>query len=274
MTTKIIQFINDTCCPRFGGNYKLIMTSRKYILKKASGESPAADEISQRISHYVIELKSFTRRIRTEILCNHLKNSELQPDFIDNFLKNNYKAVIDHENYSPRIIGHLTKPGLLKNVQATEYFDFFMQNLQKPDKVWEKVYKNLPNDLYKFVLLNRFIISEQIPINRFEESVMEFIKKSDKFRQYSYDDFEYIIKEMEGTFFTFRTEYDELVDEEYEVIEFQNPSIVDFIDSFVWRKKNWLQLIMGNAIFYEQLFNLELLEVVREDTTLSAIFRD
>jgi hypothetical protein len=23
MTTKIIQFINDTCCPRFGGNYNM-----------------------------------------------------------------------------------------------------------------------------------------------------------------------------------------------------------------------------------------------------------
>ncbi len=139
---------------------KLIVTSREYILRKANRESYPANEISQRISHYVIELKSFTRRIRTEILYNHLKNSELQPDFIDNFLKNNFKAVIDHENYSPRIIEHLTNPKLLKNVQATEYFAFFLQNLQKSDKIWEMVYNNLPNDLYKLILLNRFVISE------------------------------------------------------------------------------------------------------------------
>lgn len=253
---------------------KLIITSREYILKKANRESYPANEISQKIFPYVIEIKSFTRRIRTEILYNHLKNSELQSDFIDNFLKSNFKAIIDHKNYTPRIIEHLTNPRLLKNVQATEYFTFFLQNLQKPDKIWEMVYNNLPNDLYKLVLLNRFMISEQIPINRFEESVMVFIEKSDKFRQYSYDDFEYIIREMEGTFFSFRTEYDELVDEDYDVIEFQNPSIIDFIDSFIWRKKNWLQLIMENAIFYEQLFKWELLEVVKEDAILSAIFRN
>lgn len=255
-------------------NKKLIITSREYILKKANRESHPANEISQRIFRYVIELRSFTRRIRTEILYNHLKNSELPSDFIDNFLKNNFKAVIDHKNYSPRIIEHLTNPKLLKNVQAIEYFNFFLQNLQKPDKIWEMVYNNLPDDLYKLVLLNRFIISEQIPINRFEESIMVFIEKSDKFQLYSYDDFEHIIKEMEGTFFTFRTEYDDLADEEYDVIEFQNPSIIDFIDSFVWKKKNWLQMIMEKAIFYEQLFNWELLDVVKKDATLSATFRN
>ncbi len=253
---------------------KLIITSREYILKKANRESYPANEISQRIFHYVIELNSFTRRIRTEILCNHLMNSGLKSDFIDNFFQNNFKAIIDHKNYTPRIIEHLTNPILLKNVQPTEYFTFFLQNLQKPDEIWKMVYNNLPNDLYKLVLLNRFVISEQIPISKFEESIMVFIEKLDKFRQYSYDDFEHIIKEMEGTFFTFRTEYDELVDEEYDVIEFQNPSIIDFIDSFVWEKKNWLQMIMGNAIFYEQLFNMELLEVVEKDAILYAIFRN
>nr|WP_320039259.1 restriction endonuclease [uncultured Bacteroides sp.] len=253
---------------------KLIITSREYILKKANRESCPANEISQRIFHYVIELKSFTRRIRTEILYNHLMNSGLQSDFIDNLIKNNFKAIIDHKNYSPRIIEHLTNPILLKNVQSAEYFTFFLQNLQKPNEIWKMVYNNLPNDLYKLVLLNRFVISEQISISKFEESIMVFIEKLDKFRQYSYDDFEHIIKEMEGTFFTFRTEYDELVDEEYDVIEFQNPSIIDFIDSFVWEKRNWLQMIMGNAIFYEQLFNTELLEVVENDATLFVIFRN
>lgn len=253
---------------------KLIITSREYILKKANKESQPANEISQLIFPYVIELKSFTRRIRTEILYNHLKNSALQPDYIDNFLNNDYKTIIDHKNYNPRIIEHLTNPKLLTNVQATEYFSFFLQNLQKPEKIWEMVYNNLPNDLYKLILLNRFIISEPISINRFEESIMVFIKKCEKFRQYSYDDFEHIVKELEGTFFDFRNEYDDMVDEEYVVIEFQNPSIIDFIDSFVWKKKNWLQMIMGNAIFYEQLFNFELLEIVKEDHTLLSIFRD
>lgn len=253
---------------------KLIITSREYILKKANRESFPANEISQRILHYVIELKSFTRRIRTEILYNHLRNSELRSDFIDNFIKNDFKKIIDHKNYTPRIIEHLTNPRLLKNVGTTEYFTFFLQNLEKPDKIWEMVYNNLPNDLYKLILLNRFVVSDQIALDRFEESIMFFVAKSDKFRQYSYDDFEHIIKEMEGTFFTFRTEYDELVDEEYDVIEFQNPSIIDFIDSFIWKKKNWLQMIIENAIFYEQLFNWELLEVLREDPTLLTIFRN
>ncbi len=33
MTTKIIQFINDTCCPRFGGNYKSTDSNVIFYLK-------------------------------------------------------------------------------------------------------------------------------------------------------------------------------------------------------------------------------------------------
>lgn len=253
---------------------KLIITSREYIIKKANKELFAIDEINQRISKYIIEIHSFTRRIRTEILYNHLKSSTLNSSFIDNFVLNNFKRIIDHKNYNPRIIDHLTNASLLKNVVPEKYFDFFISNLENPSRIWGMVYDNLPNDLYKLILLVKFLISDKIPVERLEKAIIAFIKNSDKFRHYSFDDFEHIIREMEGTFFIFQNGYDELVDEEYTIIEFQNPSINDFIDSFIWKKRDWLQLIIENAIYYEQLFNWELLEAIKKDDDLLKTFRD
>ncbi len=40
MTTKIIQFINDTCCPRFGGNYsldELLATKLRALYQRKKG---------------------------------------------------------------------------------------------------------------------------------------------------------------------------------------------------------------------------------------------
>ncbi len=261
---------------------KLIVTSREYILKKAHTELLAVEEMSQNITKYVIELSSLTRRIRTEILYNHLKNSTLLPNFIDNFFQNNFKAIIDHRNYNPRIIEHLTNAKMLQkaNIKAENYFDFFIENLENPQKVWESIYNNLPNDLYKLVLLVRFLLSEtlylpsKMPLERLAKAIKEFIDKEPHYQYYSYDSFEYIIREMEGTFFKLGIDYDDANDNEYTIIEFQNPSIMDFINNFIWKKKDWLELIIKNAIYFEVLFNSKLLEMIQEDDYLKSVFRN
>lgn len=253
-------------------NKKLVITSREYILKKANKELFPIEEINQIIQKYVIELNSFTRRIRTEILYNHLKNSDLPTDFIEHFLKSNFKRVIDNNNYNPRIIEHLTDIKRLKNISPEQYYNFFVTNLENPSEIWKHVYNNLPNDLYKIILLIRFVISEPLPIECLEKTINYLINNDSRFKQYSFDDFGHIIKEFEGTFFKFPIDYDEMVEEEYTLIEFQNPSIKDFIDSFIWKEYYWLGLIIQNAIYFEQLFNWELLDAVKENNELLDIY--
>jgi hypothetical protein len=253
-------------------NKKLIVTSREYILKKAHKDLFPIAEINQMIAKYNIELASFTRSVRTEILYNHLKNSRIDVEYIDNLLQNDFKIIIDHKNYNPRIIEHLTNHKLLKNTPVANYFNFFIENLSNPSKIWEHTYDNLPNDLYKLILLVRFLIEEPLPIENLEKAIMNILEKSNRFQQYSLDDFEHITREMEGTFFRFETDEDELLQEEYIVVEFQNPSIIDFIDNIIWEKTNWLNLIIKNSIFFEQLFNWQLVEVVQKNEVLLKSF--
>lgn len=254
-------------------NKKLILTTREYILKKGMIELSPVNDISHTVDKYIITLTYFTRRVRTQILYNHLKNSKLPSNFIDEFLKKDFKKIIDHPNYNPRVVEHLTEIKLLKEIKAENYFSFFIANLERPNKVWEMVYNNLPTDLHKLILLVRFLVKEKMSVANLQAAITEFIERSEKFCQFSYDDFEHIMNEMEGTFFVFQDGYDELVDEKYTIVEFHNPSIIDFIDGFIWKKEKWLQLIIENAIYFEQLFNWELLDIVREHPSLLKIFR-
>jgi hypothetical protein len=255
-------------------NHKLIITSREYILRRANKELFPINEINKFITKNVIELKSFTRRIRTEILFNYLNNNNLPVSKIESFLESDYKKLIDHKNYNPRIIEELTKARFVKNIDSGNYFSFFIDSLNNPLLVWKNVYENLPNKLYKLTILIRFLIEKQLPISKLEKAINSIIENSKEFNTFSYDDFEYVMKELEGTFFKFQNGYDELIEEEYTLVEFQNPSVIDFVDSFIWDKTYWLNLIIKNAIYYEQLFNFELSEVIRNNETLTKSFRE
>jgi len=196
-------------------NHKLIITSREYILRRANKELSPINEINNFITKNVIELKSFTRRIRTEILFNYFKNSNLPISKIENFLQSNYKRIIDHKNYNPRIIEELTKERFVKNIDSENYYSFFIDSLNNPFLVWKNVYENLPNKLYKLTILIKFLIEEQLPIRKLEKAINSIIENSNEFSTFSYDDFEYVMKELEGTFFAFQNGYDELIEEEY-----------------------------------------------------------
>lgn len=257
-------------------NKKLIITSREYILRKANKELFPINEIITSISKYIIELSSFTRRIRAEMLYNYINNSKLPIPYISNFLNSNFKTIIDHKNYNPRIIEKLTDEKILRKLQIEDsrYFIYFIENLDNPLTVWQDVYDNLPNKLYKLTIIIRFLIEGELPVKNLEKAVNAIIENSREYQSFSYDDFEYIMRDLEGTLFSFKDGVDELIEKEYTLIEFQNPSIIDFVDSFIWGKTSWLNLIIKNAIYFEQLFNFELAEIIKNDSSLTKSFRD
>lgn len=257
-------------------NKKLIITSREYILRQANKDLFPINEISNTISKHIIELSSFTRRIRTEILYNYIKTSKLPIPYINNLLNSDYKKIIDHKNYNPRIIEKLTDEKVLRNLQIEDsrYYSYFIDNLNNPLRVWQDVYDNLPNKLYKLTIIIRFLIEGDLPVNNLEKAVNAIIENSTEYQSFSYDDFEYIMRDLEGTLFTFKDGVDELIEEECTLIEFQNPSIIDFVDSFIWGKTSWLNLTIKNAIYFEQLFNFELTEIIKNDSSLLKSFRD
>lgn len=92
------------------GTKKLILTSRDYILKQAklSFESVRATDLKPYLC--VIDLQNYTRFNRAEILYNHLYFSDLSTKHIDDLIRDKqYLGIIDHPNYSPRVIEWMTQ---------------------------------------------------------------------------------------------------------------------------------------------------------------------
>lgn len=257
-------------------NKKLLITTRNYILENGAKNLSSINHIDKLIEKYVIELKEFKRSSRTEILYNHLKNSNLDVAYIKNLLENDYTKIIDHPNFNPRIIDHLTKNNFLKTskISSDNYYNFFVYNLENPTEIWQQFYENRPNDLYRLIIINKFLLNDKVSFERLEKCIMTFVYKSPLFQQYSLNSFEQIIRELNGTVFIIEDDFDEIVDEHLNVIEFHNPSIVDFLNSYIWKNQYWLKTVIENAIYFEQLFNWELTDRIKENDELLQIFKN
>jgi hypothetical protein len=104
---RLIEFMEDV---NRNPNWRFLMTTREYILSKARMRYEALANPGVELKKCIIDLRDYTRKVRAEILYNHLYFSDLSDDHKHVLLqKAAYKAIIDHKNYSPRIIEHITK---------------------------------------------------------------------------------------------------------------------------------------------------------------------
>src|SRR5258708_31383991 len=88
---------------------KLILTTREYILNQSKLVYEKIDRTRFDVETCVIDLSKYTRLNRAKILFNHIYFSRLPSTFRNGLLNDrSYLRIIDHPNYSPRIIESLT----------------------------------------------------------------------------------------------------------------------------------------------------------------------
>lgn len=87
----------------------MILTTREYILNQAKMTYEKIDRENFDHRTCVIDLSKYSRRIRAQILYNHLYFSDLEPDFLATLVSSKgYVKIVDHKNYNPRLIEFLT----------------------------------------------------------------------------------------------------------------------------------------------------------------------
>src|SRR5690606_34405048 len=113
----LVQFIQRIMNNK---NKILIMTTREYILNQAKEKYDKLDTNELNIYKYTLDLNNYTKRIKTLILYNHLFYSKISEEHIANIISTKaYKKIINHKNYSPRIIEQMTIK--LNNVEFNNY---------------------------------------------------------------------------------------------------------------------------------------------------------
>jgi len=215
-------------------NKGLILTTREYILKQAQQQYALLDAKLIRSSKYVIELEKYTKTIRAKILYNHLFSFGVPQAHLDAFLDaRTYEYLINHDNYSPRLIETILKEKPWEDAAPEQFPKIFTEYFDEPNKLWQDAYTNGVSERARKLLKVLFTLKTPVLIphlfNAFNASNADLSDRPD------YHVFENTVKELEDTFINLRKEisfgrntpsgtgHSDLI------VDYKNPSILDFL---------------------------------------------
>ena len=285
--SRLVRFIEKV---KESPNKKFIMTTREYILNQAKRKYDVFDDCKLEIAKCIIDLEKYSKLIKAKILYNHLFYSNLPVGYINVLLINkNYFKIILHKNYSPRIIQFMSDKEKLESIKERDFYEFFMQNLDNPSNIWEHCFEQQISKSSKYLLYKLLIYSDQVFEQDLEKAFWVFYKnESTKFNfGIDPDDFIKSLRELENAFIrvTKVKKRNNVIlpdgDKLANLIEFQNPSIRDFLINKVKDNKNLLGSLMDSAVFLNELLNIyriysdsKTMKEIMVDDFVSKIFKN
>ena len=125
-------------------NKYLLLNSRIAIMQMVLfSEKPLKSIINDfRNENSIISIKNLTDLEKAKILYNHLL---LMPGVTNEHYqnirdKNRYFDIIHHDNFTPRIIEHVTQSFFLAQLKPDEYYSRIIETLDDPEIIWDWEY--------------------------------------------------------------------------------------------------------------------------------------
>ncbi|WP_234110545.1 MULTISPECIES: nSTAND3 domain-containing NTPase [Chryseobacterium] len=248
---KIIRFIENV---NKSENKILILTTREYVLAQAKLKYDIFNNPSLEFAKCVIDLSQYTKLVRAKILYNHLFFANINENYINRILKNKaYLKIINHKNYNPRIIETFTQYDIWSNIPLSDFTSKIIEFLDYPESIWKHVYENQISSLSQCILANLMSAGTPILIEDLQKLIQNFAKNySSKYNiTYSSLDFKKSLRELENTFIISKKDSVNNI-----AIEYQNPSVQDFLVNYLKEHSDFVNDIISSAIYFNQLFQI------------------
>jgi hypothetical protein len=270
--TQLTSFVDRV---KFAPNKLLILTTRTVILNHAL-EKHEKINLSKIGNHqFEIKLTDYTMYEKALILYNHLYFNQVSPQHYDSIINEKfYRTIIEHKNYTPRIIEFITDKSKVNLFSAADYHQFIINNLTNPKEIWRFSYNNQIGYLDRCLLLTLFSFenggTEQLLIQAFDERLT--YEKNEHNQVITSNQFEDSIKILMNGFVLSTLLQISPPIRQYTFI---NPSLGDFLINQVGESYPERKSIISSLIFVEQLerFNPEK-SVVPLERDLQVIIRD
>lgn len=244
----IVQLISRV---RKSKNKLLIFTTREYILNQALIEYEHLNRSINEFDKCIIDLEDYTSLIKAKILYNHLYFNKVSKEHIVNLLENNnHLTVINHQNYNPRIIQLATSKANWKHIEAGKFATIFLKYLDDPNEIWKTAYQFHISKLSQIIVKLIYVSGTPILYDDLYHLVNKYLVSNQTIHE-SFDEIEFdkSLNELENTFIkTLADDYGIIV------IDFQNPSIKDFLFYFLDKNKKSLYQIIQCALFSNQFY--------------------
>ncbi len=142
-------------------NARFILTTRAYILEEARRVSEHLADQRLDVTKYVLDVGTYTRRIRARILYNHLKVAELSEDHVRALIAAcAIPKIVDHENYNPRVVEWMTDVLRVGDINPEDYAEAFLDALANPRQLWDTAFRTHIPHKCRHLLFALFFCSE------------------------------------------------------------------------------------------------------------------
>ena len=227
---------------------RLILTTREFVLQQGLRHYPELESEELALHRLCINLGSYTKAEKAEILFKHLEYSTLEYDYITEIYEQR-ERIINCEAYSPRSVDYYLKHHLPEEEDPSEYAENFEKYVENPQEFYGQVFKNISCGA-KWICLLLVLSEDKIRVKYelkygFMKIANFLLEKVDKDR---YEDY---LKELDSTFSKIDEEDDETT------LDFLNYSIRDYMEEYLKQHiAAYEDTLVKGLNYYNQLFYL------------------
>jgi broad-specificity NMP kinase len=118
-------------------NKLFILTSRSTILNRANVLTEKFQNAKLKENEFTVQITNISKLDKAKILYNHIWISNLTEEHKEVLHdKVNYKPIINHPNFNPRLISIITDLDRLRETPIAHYSKFIKETLDKPTEIW------------------------------------------------------------------------------------------------------------------------------------------
>lgn len=235
-------------------NLRLILTTREYILADAKRLHGAFDARADEILKYTLSLAEYARKERAQILFNHLYFSNLPDSRLEKLVQSRaYEDVIAHRHFSPRVVESVSEFSNSRALTDDEYLDFFRKEFDNPSKLWERPFAREISPMAQQVLVVLWSFSGQAEFSLLEKAT-RMLNPGYSGQKFTLD-FQDSLRLLEGNFIVSNRHPDRQRHKNYFIVEFQNPSVEEFVET-VCRSTHWLVDLIAACVTMDQIRRL------------------
>lgn len=231
-------------------DHKLILTTREYLFRQALRTYERLGDRALQLKKYTLDLQSYNRLHRAHMLYNHVYYSKLPRSAAQSLLtQKRYKAIIDHTNYSPRLIEfivNLVESGLESSAQSS-FADQALLALSNPSDLWRHAYEEQLSPHARDLLLVLASLGSA-EIGQLEAALRAYYfaitGRADPTLRVRK-----VLEEVDGVFV--RT--DARMHTPDILVQLANPSFRDYINGYIRENLYLLDNILDSTVFVEQI---------------------
>ncbi len=232
---------------------RVLFTTREYILKDAQRLHEPLDAHSVGLSKCILALDDYSRAQKARLLYNHLYFSGVDSESISQLVRSRtHRQIIDHDNFSPRIVEWMTTGAGPSGVLPSEYGPAFLEKLRFPHTIWEHAFDNQIDSDSRALLYCLATLSPSTSVTVLQSAWARFLLKNNEPVTYeTRSRFQAALRQCEGTFTL--TDSTGSGPAEETAISFHNPSIQDYLNNRIAEDPYIINQLLMKCEYFQQL---------------------